>query len=178
MLDVEPLILEELHRLSPLDLDGHGDWESVVARAMARSSVAGGSAAASRARLSRRSAWIAFAAIVFLIVIAAPALGFRPPFLDFFTSKHAPKRVVHEFALLNVGAPRGMSPKVIAGQTRLVSTYHLRNGKPFPLWVAPTRTGGFCFLLSYGGGCVTRSAPGRTGHGDLNMGQLDVSRLG
>lgn len=33
MLDVEPVILEELERLSPLDLDERGDWQAVVAQA-------------------------------------------------------------------------------------------------------------------------------------------------
>lgn len=178
MLDVEPLILEELHRLSPLDETEHGDWEAAVARATTSLNAVRSTAHPRRARWSRRSMWIALAAVVFLIAVAAPALGLGPPFLDFFSSKHASKRVIHQFALLNVGAPRGMSPKVISGQTRLVTTYHLRTGKAFPLWVAPTRAGGFCYLLGYGGGCVAPNAPTHPRFGDLNTGQLDVGRLG
>lgn len=178
MLDVEPLILQELHRLSPLDEAQRGDWEAVVSRAKASSNDVRATHSSRRGRGSRRLTWIAFAALLLLIAIAAPALGLGPPFLDFFSSKHASKRVVHQFALLNVGAPRGMSPKVISGQTRLVTTYHLRTGKAFPLWVAPTRAGGFCYLLGYGGGCVAPNASTHPRSGDLNMGQLDVGRLG
>ena len=178
MHDVEPLILEELHRLSPLEEGQQGHWEVVVERATASSDVAGSLPSLRRGRWSRRSVWVAFAAVALVIAVAAPALGLGPPFLDFFSSKHASKRVVHQFALLNVGAPRGMSPKVISGQTRLVTTYHLRTGKAFPLWVAPTRAGGFCYLLGYGGGCVAPNSPTHPRSGDLNTGQLDVGRLG
>jgi hypothetical protein len=176
MFDVEPLILNELQRLSPLDQAQRGDWEAVVSRAQARSNDVRATRSWRRGRGSRRLTWIAFAAVLLLIAIAAPALGLGPPFLDFFSSKHASKRVIHQFALLNVGAPRGMSPKVISGQTRLVTTYRLRTGKAFPLWVAPTRAGGFCYLLGYGGGCVAPTVSTHPRSGDLNVGQLDVSR--
>jgi hypothetical protein len=69
-----------------------------------------------------------------------------------------------------------MNPHVIPGQTRLVTTYHLRNGKPMRLWVAPTRGGGFCYVLG-GGGCIARHTRILDRGGDLNVGQLDVARF-
>jgi hypothetical protein len=168
MLDVEPLILDELGRLAPYEPELAGDWQSVLARA--------GSSRPHRRLQRKRMLWAAVAGLVLLIAVAAPALGLGPPFLDFFSAKHAPKRVVHEFALFGVGAPRGMNPHVIPGQTRLVATYHLRNGKPMRLWVAPTRGGGFCYVLG-GGGCIARHARIPDRNGDLNMGQLAVGRF-
>ena len=166
MLDVESLILDELNRLSPYE-PLVGDWQTVLARA--------GAIRPSRRLPRKRVLWIAVAGIL-LLAIAAPALGLGPPFLDFFSAKHAPKRVVHQFALLGVGAPRGMNPHVIPGQTRLVTTYHVRNSEPLSLWVAPTRGGGFCYVLG-GGGCVARHAHIPDRNGDLNIGQLDVGRF-
>jgi hypothetical protein len=117
-------------------------------------------------------------AAVLVVWLAAPAFGVRPPFLDFFSSKPAPKRVVHSFELLNAGAPRGMSPRVIAGQTRLVTTYRLRDGKPFRLWVAPTRAGNFCFTFEYGGGCADRRQRAGNQAGDRNAGAIGLGRYG
>jgi hypothetical protein len=168
MLDVEPLILDELNRLAPYEPAAGGDWQTVLARA--------GAIHPSRRLPRKRVLWVAVAGLLLLIALAAPALGLGPPFLDFFSAKHAPKRVVHEFAIMGVGAPRGMNPHVIPGQTRLVTTYHLRNGKRMPLWVAPTRGGGFCYVLG-GGGCVARHARIPDRNGDLNVAQLDVGRF-
>lgn len=168
MLDVESLILDELNRLAPYEPELAGDWQTVLARA--------GAIRASRRLQRKRVLWVAVAVSLLLIAVAAPALGLGPPFLDFFSAKHAPKRVVHEFAVMGVGAPRGMNPRVIPGQTRLVTTYQLRNGKQLPLWVAPTRGGGFCYVLG-GGGCVARHARIPDRNGDLNVGQLDVGRF-
>jgi hypothetical protein len=170
MIDVEPLIVSELDALLPLPDGGRADWQDVVRRA-----------GLDRRRLlsSRRKSLalvlLAVAAIVFLV---APALGIAPPVLDFFSSKHAPKQVIHQFDVMNVGAPRRMSPRVIAGQTRLVTTYHRHNGKAFPLWVAPTRKGGFCFLFGFGGSCAARKLPTRSEPGDHNGGAIGLGLYG
>ena len=169
MLDVEPLIQDELARLAPYDADLPDDWTALLARA-------GINPAVSPRRHRRRMVGLALAALVVGVVFVAPALGLHPPFVDFFSAKHAPKRVVRQFAQLNLGGPRGMNPQAISGQTRLITTYHLRNGKALPLWVTPTRKGGFCYILG-GGGCL---APGSRTHkepGDLNPGALDVARF-
>jgi hypothetical protein len=148
----------------PLD---DADWADVLRRAHVP--------AAKRWPLSRRRslavAVLLLAAIVFLV---APALGIGPPALDFFAAKHAPKPVALDFERMNVGAPKGMSPGVVAGQTRLVKTYHLRSGRAFPLWVAPTRKGTFCFTFGGGGGCAGRHVPTSHERGDFNSGAIGL----
>jgi hypothetical protein len=169
MLDVVPLIQNELARLAPYDTDLPDDWTALLARA-------GINPAVSPRRQRIRMLGVALAVLVVGVVFVAPALGLHPPFVDFFSAKHAPKPVVRQFAQLNLGGPRGMNPQAIPGQTRLITTYHLRNGKALPLWVTPSRKGGFCYILG-GGGCL---APGSHSHGepgDLNPGVLDVARF-
>ena len=178
MIDVEPLIVSELDALLPLPDGGRADWQDVVRRAgLDRRGVV--LRVRGRWPLGRRRSLalvlLAVAAIVFLV---APALGIAPPVLDFFSSRHAPKRVVHQFDLLNVGAPRGMSPRVIAGEARLVTTYHRHNGVAFPLWVAPTRKGGFCFVFGFGGGCADPKMPAHNEPGDFNGGEIGLGRYG
>ncbi|MDQ1448314.1 MAG: hypothetical protein QOC79_1285, partial [Actinomycetota bacterium] len=154
MIDVEDRLRDELDRCVPPFRPA--DWNEVLAL----SNDGSGRTAHKRAGVSvfastkRRRVALLLVAAVLLAILAAPALGLAPPFLDFFSSKHASKRVVHSFALLNVGAPRGMSPNVISGETRRVTTYRLSNGKTMPLWVAPTRKGGFCAVFGSGGGCT------------------------
>lgn len=167
MLDAEPLILEELRRLAPPD-SAVPAWEEIVRRA----------AGARRRQSPGRLALYALAAVL-VVWLAAPAFGIQPPFLDFFSSKAAPRRVMHSFEVMNVTAPRGMGPKVIAGQTRRVTVYRLRDGKQFPLFVAPRRGGGFCFQFGYGGGCAARANAGPHDQpGDLNARLIGLGRYG
>jgi hypothetical protein len=182
MIDVEDRLREELDRCTPLFRPA--DWNEVLAL----SNDGSARTAHKRARISvfgstkqTRVALLLVAAVV-LAILAAPALGLAPPFLDFFSSKHASKRVVHSFALLNVGAPRGMSPHVISGETRRVTTYRLSNGKTMPLWVAPTRKGGFCVTFGFGGGCTSTRPPATSSNhdqaGNRNAAQIELGIYG
>jgi hypothetical protein len=179
MIDVEDRLRDELDRLVPSFLPA--DWEEVLAISdggSARLALGRQGSPVFGSRKRKRVALLLVAALV-LAIVAAPALGLAPPFLDFFSSKHASKRVVHSFALLNVGAPRGMSPKVIAGETRRVTSYRLANGTTMPLWVAPTRKGGFCFTFGYGGGCAsTRNEHQRDQPGDRNAEAIGLGEYG
>ena len=84
-------------------------------------------------------------------LLAAPALAFRFGVIDFSTAPTAPPKIVEDFSSLSVGAPRGMDPRVLAGQTRLVG-----NAVGHRLWVAPTKAGGLCYMWSgASGGCDT-----------------------
>ena len=84
---------------------------------------------------------------------AVAASAFGDPIVDFFTADPAPERVVRDFASLGVGAPEGMDPGVIPGETRKAATVRL-NDALHTLSVAPTRQGGFCTLWTRaGGGC-------------------------
>jgi hypothetical protein len=122
---------------------GEPDWTDVRRRARSR-------------RRSRRARLGAVAAAALLAVLAAtPALGLRGHIVQFFASgEPAPAKVETSFAQMDVAAPPGMAPGVIAGETREVARWPLSTGKTSVLWVAPTRSGGFCMEWSdAGGGC-------------------------
>ena len=167
MHDAHPVILEELHRLAPLDEAGAPAWDDVVRRA-------------GPGRRGVRPARLVLGAAAAVVVwLAAPAFGVRPPFLDFFSSsRDVPKRLVRSFEAMNVTAPHGMSPHVLAGQMRRVTVYHLRNGEPFPLFVAPRKGGGFCYVFGYGGGCTDRNGSPHDQLGDVNAREIGLGRLG
>jgi hypothetical protein len=103
--------------------------------------------------LDRKRGWPRRRLIVVACVIAAllggSALAVQFGVIDFSAAPGASHRVVEEFSSLSVGAPAGMDPQVLAGQTRLVGTVLSHQ-----LWVAPTELGGLCYLWSdSGGGC-------------------------
>jgi hypothetical protein len=91
---------------------------------------------------------LVLAALVLCFLLVAPAVGIRVPALDFWTAEKAPPKVVQDFETLSEGAPAGMDPGAIPGETRKVT---LADGQT--LWVAPTRYGGFCTLGRPSGGC-------------------------
>jgi hypothetical protein len=89
-------------------------------------------------------------------LLVAPALGLGIPGIDFFKADKAPPEIVKDFASLSEGAPPGMDPNVISGETRRVTMVTV-SGKPHTLWVAPTEPGGLCFTwLPGSGGCDRR----------------------
>jgi hypothetical protein len=100
-----------------------------------------------------RPAILAAAAMMLAVLVAAPAFGLHEPVLPFLGREQAPKPIVRDFATLDEGAPPGMAPGVIAGETRRVTTVRLSDGG-HTLFVAPTRDGGFCLLWTkMWGGC-------------------------
>ena len=102
-------------------------------------------------RLTRLAIAAVIAVVAVLLVSSAFGLRILP--LDFFGSPKAPQRVVRDFTALSAGAPVGMDPEVIAGETRQVERIQLSDGN-HTLSVAPTRLGGFCFVWSdAAGGC-------------------------
>lgn len=105
-------------------------------------------------------------AVITLALFATPAFGLRDAVLgligredvEFEEGTPAPDVVRREFEDLGLGAPPGMDPQAVPQQTRLVGTFTLR-GKPRKLWVAPTRRGGFCYLLAGASGGCLRNEP-------------------
>lgn len=91
---------------------------------------------------------LVLAALALCLLIVAPAVGIDVPRLDFWKAEKAPQKVVQDFETLSEGAPPGMDPGAIPGETRKVT---LADGQT--LWVAPTRHGGFCTSGRTGGGC-------------------------
>jgi hypothetical protein len=77
-------------------------------------------------------------------LVVAPALGLGIPGIDFLSAEKAPPRIVKSFAELGEGAPAGMNPNVIPGETRKVMSVLPSGGVEHTLWVAPTVAGGLC----------------------------------
>jgi hypothetical protein len=153
----EDLLLAD--RLSLLvDVPAAGDWGDVERRV----------------RRARRHRMVTTAAIVAaaLIVAVPAAFGLHRVVVDFLSAEPAPERVRLDFARLGLGAPKGMAPGVIAGQTRKVPV-RSADGSETYVWVAPTQRGGFCLTWANGtGGCHARTGGGVgasfSGSGDKN----------
>ena len=97
-----------------------------------------------RARRGGRTVLAIAAAAVAAALAVAPAFGLHRIVLDFFSGDPAPPDIRLNFERMAIGAPRGMAPGVIPGQTRRVPVEG--DGERHRLWVAPTDAGGFCFL--------------------------------
>jgi hypothetical protein len=115
-----------------------------------------------RRRRSRPALAVAFGVLLLATLGAGAAFGLYDDVLPFESQPPAPEPVVKDFQSLFGGeyAPPGMDPHVVAGETRRVATY--RNGRHrYVLYVAPTKTGGFCesFVRLFGGCRQTRSLP-------------------
>jgi MFS family permease len=116
-----------------------------------------------------RPALIGAVALVAIVgaVVVTPAFGLL---LDVFGrhdvsfSKAVPAATAtrRDFNEMSIGAPPGMDPRVAAGETRLAGSFDF-GGSQRKLWVAPTFTGGFCYLLQgISGGCVSPTASGNS----------------
>jgi hypothetical protein len=86
---------------------------------------------------------IALAIAFGTVLLATPAFGLRGQIFHLF-GEEKPAPVGKDLAGMDVGAPPGMAPNVIAGETREVMEVLLSTGKKWVIWVAPTRAGGFC----------------------------------
>jgi hypothetical protein len=141
MNDVDHVLSARLGEL--LVSTGEPDWADVRRRARSR-------------RRNRGARLGAAAAVALLAVLAAtPALGLRGHIVQLFSSgEPAPAKVETSIAQMDVQAPPGMAPNVVAGETREVGRWPLSTGKTSILWVAPTQAGGFCVEWSdAGAGC-------------------------
>jgi hypothetical protein len=129
---------------------GVPDWTDVRRRARRR-----------RVRTRALRGFPAAAVGLAAILAATPAFGLRGQIAELFGSgEPAPPPVVESFGQIDVGAPPGMATGVIPNQTRDVMEVPLSTGKNAVVWVAPTRSGGFCLFTSTegrdsmgGGGC-------------------------
>jgi hypothetical protein len=135
---------------------GQPDWADVRRKAHRL-------AARRRGRRFGTGAFVALAAVL----AATPAFGLRGQIVQLFTGgEPAPAPVVKDFGQIDVAAPPGMATGVIAGEARDVLETPLSNGKTAVVWVAPTRSGGFCVFVSenrhsMGGGGCDRDREGR-----------------
>lgn len=151
-------------RLSALvDAPGAGDWADVTRRVR---------------RARRRRALTTALVVLGAVVVAAPAFGLGRFAIDWLSADPAPDRVQLEFAQLGVGAPEGMDPGIVPNAARKVLEVTLADG-PHTLWVAPTKSGGFCETWSgLWGGCRSHQAPAgvpEPGSGDLRSWDLGMT---
>jgi hypothetical protein len=151
----ERLAARRQHLLSEIQrIDKHG-----VARSRSH---------ARRKRHQPRVGILVAVAVVLAAAIATPAFGLRDELLHLFgrgditfaDSPPAASVIKREFADMSLGAPKGMDPRVASGQARLAGTFAF-GGVKRHVWVAPTESGGFCYLLQgISGGCTeTESDP-------------------
>jgi hypothetical protein len=107
---------------------------------------------------------LAAAVLLAAILVASPAWALVRDVLPFWDQPTAPHSVQVQFSSLNLGAPAGMSPHAVSGETREVGRFTF-GGSAHVLWVAPAKNGGFCSLWIPvgGGGCSTSGKPLSTG---------------
>lgn len=153
--------LVELRRANPVSLD---DAHRLAEELGLPTLGAEAAKPAHRARPQRLVWVLAAAALLAAVVVATPAWGLVRGVLPFWDQPTAPQSVQVQFFSLNLGAPRGMSPRAVAGETREVGRFTF-GGSTRTLWVAPARNGGFCslWLPAGGGGCSTAGRPLSTG---------------
>lgn len=125
-----------------------------------------------RPRWAMRPALIGAVALVAIVgaVMVTPAFGllldaFGRHDVNFSKAVPAATATRRDFSDMSIGAPRGMDPRVAAGETRLAGSFDF-GGSQRNLWVAPTFTGGFCYLLQgISGGCTSP----KTAHSTLEV---------
>jgi hypothetical protein len=66
--------------------------------------------------------------------------------VDFWSSGPAPQAVRLRFGDLSFGRPPELAPQAVASEARTVGRLFVR-GRERTLWVAPTRRGGFCWMV-------------------------------
>jgi hypothetical protein len=131
-----------------LELLGHDPELLAIADAIAETQ-----AQPSASRSQRRHLLLAAAIVAAgVLLVALPALAVFTSLIDFSSAPPAPVVVVKRFDDLQRQAPPNMDPRVIANEARRLDLTTIR--KPIALFLAPTRTGGYCFeLAGYASGC-------------------------
>lgn len=89
---------------------------------------------------------VAAAVAAGLVLLALPAVAAFTPLIDFSHAPRATGPVVRTFEELRHQAPPGMDPRVVAAQARRLDISLAGTDKKV-IYVAPTRTGGFCFEI-------------------------------
>jgi hypothetical protein len=140
---------------------GDFDWNDVRRRA--------------RRRRSRGVLTVSVAAVL-AVAASAPAFGLHRVVVGFFEAEPAPQRIQVSFDQFGIGAPPRMDPRIIPNSARRVLVER-SEGPPAVLYLAPTRTGGFCYQWrEWTGSCrADRDSPGgRAEPGDLHSYLLGI----
>jgi hypothetical protein len=155
-------IADALDAFVPAFESAYADWAAVLRAAAPLSSDTPADDQSGRrffgARRRKSLLVVAVAAAALAAVMAAtPAWALVRDVLPFWGQPVASQPDQRAFAELNIGAPSGMSPEVVAGDTREVA-HGEYGGTTRTLWVAPAKDGGFCELWQPGGGGCTTGA--------------------
>ncbi len=130
-----------------VELLGHDPELLAIADAIAETQ-----AQPTAARSRRKQLLLAAAIVASTLLVALPAVAAFTSLIDFSSAPPAPSAVVKRFDDLQRQAPPNMDPRVIANEARRLDL--TTTGKPIALFLAPTRTGGYCFeLAGYASGC-------------------------
>jgi hypothetical protein len=144
MIDAETQLAERFAALvKPLD----SDWPDVRRRAR-------------RPRLRR---YLLPLAAAFAVLAVGSAFAVYREVVDFVQAEPAPERIMLDFNRMSVRATIGLGPRVIPDSARKVTEATI-DGKRAPLYVAPTRDGGFCWRWGTHGSCG-RLQPNQRGLG-------------
>lgn len=149
-------LLAPFARVQPVSLRADTDWDGALTAATPPRSVTTPARQSSHrfARRKQRKPFLVAAVVAAAlagVMIATPAWALVRDVLPFWSQPVASQPDQRPFAELNVGAPSGMSPEVVAGETREVAHGNY-GGTTRTLWVAPAKNGGFCELWQPGGG--------------------------
>lgn len=141
MIEQPDLLAERFAALTnPLD---DSDWLDVRRRARA---------------VSRRWLLIPLAAAIAAVAVGSAFALYRE-LVDFGSAEPAPERIQRDFDFLREHTAEASStfggPKYTTdGPAREVMRVNI-DGEARPLWVVPTREGGFCYRLHFLGSCLT-----------------------
>lgn len=115
------------------------------------------------ARSRRKQLLLVAAILAGILLVALPAIAAFTSLIDFSSAPPAPTPIVERFGDLQRQAPPRMDPRVIATEARRLDLP--TTGRPIALFLAPTRTGGYCFeLADYASGCnAARTIPASVG---------------
>jgi hypothetical protein len=112
-----------------------------------------------RARTASRRWLLIPVAAAIAVIAAGSALAVYRELVDFFSAEPAPERIQLDFESIRERTADASSkfggPKYTTeGPAREVMRVQI-DGETRPLWVVPTREGGFCDRLHHTGSCVT-----------------------
>jgi hypothetical protein len=147
VIDVEPIIESELHRLVPRTAAAP-DWDDVAERArvlkQARIGEAGHRRLGDRKRRSRVRLLLAVGVVLGLLATAPAVSGFGYGSAIAWLAGEPPTSVLKDISRLDEGAPRGMAQHPIVGKTGLVYDRETPYGR-VRIWLTPTERGDrFC----------------------------------
>jgi hypothetical protein len=161
----DTLLFEKIDQLVDDCADARGDWDDVLRRSRIAAEPAPAGPRPRRFANRRALVWAFALATLLVILFATPAFGLLRDWIGRkdvpFNGKTAPFVIKREFADQSIGVPKNWDPQAIAAQSREVAVFRLF-GKKEVVYVAPTRTGGFCVAFGKMGEMGQSCARSRT----------------